>query len=245
MAQPLCFLNSISFLPTVIEIFTTALISSSAPLTYSSKPLLQPQFLFLRRILTIFSQWELINDLYKLLPSLAALFLKQSSSLSQVTGFANCCPLLTLFMHFPIWSLFSFNLSLSSFSFLTNLHACLSLSFIQNIPVFTQPVLLRGSHPWMHGACCSHFHLIPPLYSQWELLKPVCSNFLQSNLWVLHLCPCESTSCFNSNNHTAMLSSFGFHSTALSSMCSLVNLPSHISSCGGYREAKDYLTQLK
>lgn len=64
MAQPLCFLNSISCLPTVIEIFATALISSSAPLTYSSKPLLPPQFLFLGRILTISSQWELINDLY-------------------------------------------------------------------------------------------------------------------------------------------------------------------------------------
>lgn len=93
---------------------------------------------------------------------------------------SNCCPLLTLFMLSPVWSLLSFNLSFSSFPFVTNFQACLSLSFIQNIPVFTQPVL-RGSHPWMHGGCYSHFHLIASLCSQWEVLKPVCSNFLRAN----------------------------------------------------------------
>lgn len=88
----------------------------------------------------------------------------------------------------------------------------------------------------MHGARYSHCHLIPTLCSQQELLKPVCNNFLQSNRrigtppltmwthWVFQY-------VFNFDNLTVILSSFGFHDTRLSSVCSLVNLPYQVSSC--------------
>lgn len=154
--------------------------------------------------------------------------------------FANCCPLLTLFMHFPSDLFFpsSYHSLLSLFLEIFKLALAFHLFKISQCLPNLFSKRLSSLNAW---TMLQSFPSDPHLCSQLELLKPVCSNFLQSNQ--------SGYSPFDPVNQsailTARLSSFGFHSSTLSSMCSLENLLSHISSCGGYREAKDYLTQLK
>lgn len=94
--------------------------------------------------------------------------------------FANCCPLLTLFMHFPSDLFFpsSCHSLLSLFLEIFKLALAFHLFKISQCLPNLFSKMLSSLNAW---TMLQSFPSDPHLCSQLELLKPVCSNFLQSN----------------------------------------------------------------